>query len=73
MRHPHYLGTIFFSLFTALSACSHTTHVAATDDGKSAWIAHDFMFLFIINSEKFFCSKGDSKLDRPTCLRAVEK
>lgn len=62
-------------LFSALSmfllaGCSHTTHVAPSADGKTAWIAHDSLVLFIFSSNKFFCTADDKK---PKCIRVEEK
>jgi hypothetical protein len=53
-----------------LGGCSHTTHVAPSADGKSAWIAHDSLVLFIFNSNKFYCMADEGK---PKCIRVEEK
>lgn len=61
--------SILFAI-VLFTACSHTTHVSPSPDGKTAWIAHDSIFLFFIESEKFFCV-GDP--EKPKCMRTIDK
>lgn len=64
------INTTIFFILIFFTACSHTTHVSPSPDGKTAWIAHDSIFLFFIESEKFFCT-GDT--DKPKCIKTIDK
>lgn len=62
--------TILYTLaIILLSACSHTTHMSPSEDGKTAWIAQDSIMLIFTTSKKYYCIADPV---RPKCIETID-